>query len=66
MLHRYLAGTTDEWELLDVVAWKPGRVVFYPTNLLHTSHIDEQAASSLSCDPSRGRLVVSSFWRWGE
>jgi len=39
-----------------------GRVIMYPSSLLHGAHIDREAAGILTCDPERGRLVISSFW----
>jgi len=59
----YLTDNDKEYEMLDMIEYKTGRIVIYPTSQLHSAYIGA-AAPYLTCDPATGRLAVSSFWKW--
>jgi hypothetical protein len=59
--NKYLTDGNDEWELIDTLEWKGGRIVMYPFTQLHGAYIGE-LAPHLTCDPATGRLAISSFW----
>jgi hypothetical protein len=60
----YLASTTAHThryqDVLHLVRNRYNRVVFYPTNRLHTAFIP--ASNLLVAEPRRGRLTLNSFW----
>ena len=47
-------------DLLHLVRCRFNRIVFYPTNRLHTAFIPRE--NLLVADPFRGRLTLNSFW----
>ena len=56
---RYMAGSNEAADLLDVVPARFNRLVFYPGGLPHNAHILNPGM--LSADPATGRLTLNCF-----
>lgn len=56
---RYMTGSNEAAELLDVVPAKFNRFVFYSGEVPHSAHIDQPEL--LSPRPARGRLTLNCF-----
>lgn len=57
---KYFTHSTQHFELLETVSYKPNRVVIYPSNLLHSAFI-ENPAHDINSDPKTGRLTANIF-----
>lgn len=55
----YITDTTDQYELIGSVGYKPNRVIIYPGCLLHSGLIKPE--SDISKDPRTGRLTANVF-----
>jgi hypothetical protein len=56
---QYINGTTDHYELIEEVEYRPNRLVIYPGNLLHSGLIHPDR--DIDPDPSKGRLTANVF-----
>ncbi len=56
---RYFNHSTDEYQRLGTIDYKPNRMVVYPGTLLHSGLIDPR--KDLSESPEDGRLTVNVF-----
>lgn len=57
---KYLTHSTDHYELLEVIDYKPNRLVIYPSTLLHSTFI-ENPAHDVNNNPESGRLTANIF-----
>lgn len=57
---KYFTQSTQHFELLETVAYKPNRVVIYPSNILHSAFI-ENPNHDINSDPKTGRLTANIF-----
>jgi len=55
----YIDGNSELFEQIHCVSAAMNRAIIYPSNLLHSGHINTE--QGLSADPKRGRLTVSTF-----
>lgn len=55
----YMKSSDDHFQLVHSVAFKKGRLVLYPGNLLHSGMID--AENDINGDPTSGRLTANIF-----
>ena len=55
----YIAESTDQYELIGKIDYKPNRVIIYPGCLLHSGLINPE--TDISKDPERGRLTANVF-----
>ena len=55
----YITASDGHFELLDVIDYRPNRVVIYPGSLLHSGMIDP--VTDISADPRAGRLTANIF-----
>jgi len=56
----YFTDTTNEFELLDTVDYRPDRLLVYPTTQLHSGYIQD-VAKNLDSNPATGRLTANFF-----
>jgi hypothetical protein len=56
---KYIDSTTEHFELIEAIEYKPNRLIVYPGNLLHSGLI--QPENDVSWDPSAGRLTANLF-----
>lgn len=59
---RYTTGSSDHFELLDTIAYRPNRLLAYPGQLLHSGLIDPRF--DLGADPTQNRLTANLFVRF--
>lgn len=57
---KYLTQSTDHYELLSVINYKPNRLVIYPSTLLHSTFI-ENPQHDVNDDVRSGRLTSNFF-----
>ncbi|TRX58000.1 DUF6445 family protein [Thalassomonas sp. M1454] len=57
---RYFTKSTEHYELIHKVEYKPNRLVIYPATLLHSAYIDNPQRD-VSSDPKTGRLSANFF-----
>ena len=57
---KYFTQSTNHYELLEVIAYKPNRLVIYPSTLLHSAFI-ENPINDVNSDPTTGRLTANLF-----
>ncbi|MDO6444161.1 DUF6445 family protein [Colwellia sp. 1_MG-2023] len=57
---RYFTESTEHYELLHNVAYKPNRLVIYPSTILHSAFIDNPQRDVCN-DPKTGRLSANFF-----
>ncbi len=55
----YIIGSTDQYELIGKIDYKPNRVIIYPGCLLHSGLINPE--TDISTDPAHGRLTANIF-----
>lgn len=55
----YITESSDQYELMGEVGYKPNRVIIYPGCLLHSGLINP--ATDISKDPRTGRLTANIF-----
>ena len=56
----YFTESTDHYELIHKVEYKPNRLIIYPATLLHSAYIDNPQRD-VSSDPKTGRLSANFF-----
>lgn len=56
---KYINSSTDHFELLDHVDYKPNRLIVYPGRILHSGLVS--AAVDVSDSPATGRLTANTF-----
>lgn len=56
---QYINSTTDHYEMIEEIEYRPNRLVIYPGNLLHSGLI--QPDRDVSADPVKGRLTANLF-----
>ena len=56
---KYHNASSDLFELYEVIAYKPNRLVIYPGNLLHSTIVD--LSNDIDGDPKTGRLTSNIF-----
>jgi hypothetical protein len=57
---RYFTDSTEHFELIHKVDYKPNRLVIYPASILHSAYIDNPSRD-VSDDPKTGRLSANFF-----
>lgn len=57
---KYFTHSTDHYELLSVIDYKPNRLVIYPSSLLHSAFI-ENPQDDINNDINTGRLTSNFF-----
>lgn len=57
---RYFTESTEHYELIQKVAYKPNRLVIYPATILHSAFIDKPQRDVCG-DPKIGRLSANFF-----
>jgi hypothetical protein len=57
---KYIRESTDQFELVLGIDYRPNRLVAYPGNLLHSGLIDPQR--DIDADPATGRLTGNFFF----
>ncbi len=55
----YIQGTTDHYELVEQVDYRPNRLLVYPGSLLHSGLVDP--VRDIDDDPATGRLTANIF-----
>lgn len=55
----YVTASSDHYELMYEIQYKPNRMVIYPGCLLHSGLINPE--TDISDDPRRGRLTANIF-----
>jgi len=58
----YINDSTDHFELVERVDYRPNRLLAYPGNLLHSGLIEPER--DINSDPASGRLTVNLFVRF--
>ncbi len=58
--HKYFTRSTDHYELLEVIEYKPNRLIIYPSTLLHSAFIENPKKDVSNC-PASGRLTANIF-----
>ena len=56
---RYINDSTDHYELIETLEYRPNRLVSYPGNLLHSGLV--QPARDIDWRPASGRLTANLF-----
>lgn len=56
---RYINASTDHFELIGEIEYRPNRIAIYPGNILHSGLV--QPERDLSMDPVSGRLTANLF-----
>lgn len=56
---RYITSSTDEYELLATVDYKPNRLVIFPSRLLHSGMVNKD--TDIDPNPATGRLTTVTF-----
>ena len=56
---RYITESTDHYELIETIDYKPNRLVSYPGNLLHSGLV--QPGRDIDWRPDSGRLTANLF-----
>ncbi len=59
----YMRGSDAGWERIGLVEGRAGRVVAYPTRLLHSGHIVDPPGGAASTTPATGRVTTNIFIR---
>ncbi|TLU64332.1 hypothetical protein FE810_12075 [Thalassotalea litorea] len=57
---KYITDSTDHFELIKHVDYRPNRLVIYPSTLLHSAYI-ENPEHDVNADPTTGRLTANFF-----
>ncbi|MGI9202279.1 MAG: DUF6445 family protein [Woeseiaceae bacterium] len=55
----YINASTDHFELIGEIEYRPNRIVLYPGNLLHSGMVVPER--DLNLDPNKGRLTANLF-----
>ncbi len=56
---QYISNSTAEYELLQVIDYKPNRLVIYPGNILHSGLLNLD--KDINSNPEEGRLTANFF-----
>lgn len=56
---QYISSTTDHYEMIEEIEYRPNRMLVYPGSLLHSGLI--QPDRDISDDPAKGRLTANLF-----
>lgn len=56
---KYIDSSTDHYELIEEIEYRPNRLVIYPGNLLHSGLV--QPDRDIGWDPRTGRLTANLF-----
>lgn len=57
---RYMAESTDHFELVHKIDYRPNRLAIYPSTVLHSAYIDNPQRD-VNADPRTGRLSANFF-----
>ena len=60
----YITATTDHYELIEELEYKPNRIVIYPGDLLHSALVQPEA--DIDWNPDTGRLTANLFMNFVE
>lgn len=61
---RYIDASTDHYELIEELEYRPNRMLIYPGNLLHSGLV--QPERDIGWDPRTGRLTANLFIDFAE
>lgn len=56
---KYVDSSTDHYELIETIEYRPNRLIVYPGNLLHSGLV--QPGRDIGWDPRTGRLTANLF-----
>ena len=56
---KYIDASTDHYEIIHEIEYRPNRLVMYPGNLLHSGLVKPER--DLGWDPATGRLTANLF-----
>lgn len=57
---KYITDSTNHYELITSVDYKPNRLIIYPTTILHSAYVTNPAID-INDDPRTGRLSANLF-----